>query len=165
MYTVRQKKRTNFLLCASFFSRPLLDRNWWIFSYDVYIRLKESRSISCSSMYISFWHALRVLQRQWNFSFTQSSNELDDYWLVFIVSISLLRKIFNACQNLIYGIVAYTFLNICEKIHQFPSSIERDAHERKSVPLFTFYLMYMYVQLSYRYPPHNTSSDLVTLIS
>jgi len=106
------------------------------FFHMMYIRLKESRSISCSTMYISFWHALRVLQRQWHFLFTRSSNELDDYRLMFIVSISLLRKIFNACQNLIYGIVAYTFLNICEKIHQFPSSIERDAHERKSVPLF-----------------------------
>jgi len=28
-------------------------------------------------------------------------------------------------------IVAYTFLNICEKIHQFLSSIKRDAHKRK----------------------------------
>jgi len=26
-------------------------------------------------------------------------NETDDYWLVFIVSVSLLRKILNACQN------------------------------------------------------------------
>jgi len=34
------------------------------FFHMMYIRLKESRSISCSSMYISFWHALRVLQRQ-----------------------------------------------------------------------------------------------------
>jgi len=34
----------------------------------------------------------------------ESSNEIDDYWLVFVVSISLLR-----------GIVAYTSLNICEK--------------------------------------------------
>ena len=32
-----------------------------------------------------------------------------------IVSISLLRKILNACQTQIYGIVAHTFLNICEK--------------------------------------------------
>jgi len=29
----------------------------------------------------------------------QSSNEIDDYRLVFVVSISLLRKILNACQN------------------------------------------------------------------
>ena len=29
----------------------------------------------------------------------QSSNAIDDYQLVFIVSILLLYKIFNACQN------------------------------------------------------------------
>jgi len=32
------------------------------------------------------------------------------------------------------GIVAYTFLNIYEKIHQFLSSIKRDTHKRKLVP-------------------------------
>ena len=37
---------------------------------------------------------------------------------MFIVSISLLRKILNECQNEIHGIVAYTFLNVCEKNHQ-----------------------------------------------
>ena len=51
-------------------------------------------------------------------------NETDDYQLLFIVSISLLCKILNACQNKIHGIVAYTFLNIYEKIHQFSSSIK-----------------------------------------
>jgi len=50
------------------------------------------------------------------------------YRIVFIVSISLLRKILNACQNYIHRIVAYTFLNVCEKIHQFPSNIKKDAH-------------------------------------
>jgi len=43
---------------------------------------------------------------------------------VFIVSISLLRKILNACQIEIHGIVAYTFLNVYEKIRQFLSSIK-----------------------------------------
>ena len=44
---------------------------------------------------------------------------IDDYRLVFIVSIiSLLYKIINACQNKIHRTVAYTFLNVCEKIHQ-----------------------------------------------
>ena len=52
-------------------------------------------------------------------------NETDDYQLLFIVSVSLLCKILNACQNKIHGIVAYTFLNIHEKIHQFSSSIKR----------------------------------------
>ena len=33
--------------------------------------------------------------------------------------------------RLIHGIVAYTFLNVCEKIHQFLSSIKIDAHKRK----------------------------------
>ena len=47
------------------------------------------------------------------------------YGLVFIVSISLLYKILNACQNQIYGIVAYTFLNVSEKNHQFLSSINK----------------------------------------
>jgi len=36
--------------------------------------------------------------------------------LMFIVLVSLLCKILNACQNYIHGIVAYTFINICEKI-------------------------------------------------
>ena len=35
-YTVRQKKRTTFLLCVYLFNR-LLDRNWWIFSHTLYI--------------------------------------------------------------------------------------------------------------------------------
>jgi len=49
------------------------------------------------------------------------------YRLVFIVSISLLRKIPNACRNKIHGIVAYTFLNVHvrEKIHQFLSGIKK----------------------------------------
>jgi len=34
-----------------------------------------------------------------------------------------------------HGILAYTFLNIFWKIHQFLSSINRDVHERKLVPL------------------------------
>ena len=32
IYTVRQKKGTNFFLCASFI---ILDRNWWIFTYTL----------------------------------------------------------------------------------------------------------------------------------
>jgi len=39
--------------------------------------------------------------------------------LVFIASISLLHKILNACQNEINRIVAYTFLNVREKITSF----------------------------------------------
>ena len=35
-----------------------------------------------------------------------------------------------------HRIVAYTFPNIYEKIHQFLSSIKRDAHKRKLVPSF-----------------------------
>ena len=35
-----------------------------------------------------------------------------------------------------YGIVAYTFLNVCEKIHQFLSSIKKDAHKRKTGSFF-----------------------------
>jgi len=38
--------------------------------------------------------------------------------IVFMVSISLLRKILNACQNEIHGILA----NVFEIIHQFLSS-------------------------------------------
>jgi len=44
---------------------------------------------------------------------------IDDYRLVFIVSILLLLKILNACQNQIHEIVVYTFLNVTEKNHQF----------------------------------------------
>jgi len=39
---------------------------------------------------------------------------------VFIVLVSLLHRIHNACQNQIHGIVAKTFLNV--------RSIEKDAH-------------------------------------
>jgi len=45
--TVRYKKGTSFLLCASFL---IFDRNWWIFF--TYIRPKESRSISYNSVYL-----------------------------------------------------------------------------------------------------------------
>jgi len=54
-------------------------------------------------------------------------NEIDDYQLAFIVSISLLRKIPNACQHSVRGIVAYTFLNVCEKSHQFLSVTKKDG--------------------------------------
>jgi len=55
---------------------------------------------------------------------------------MFIVLVSLLCKILNACQNYIHGIVAYTFINICEKNHQFLSSIKKDVHKRKVVSFF-----------------------------
>jgi len=35
-----------------------------------------------------------------------------------------------------HRIVAYSFLNVCEKIHQFLSRIKKDAHKRKLVPVF-----------------------------
>jgi len=57
----------------------------------------------------------------------RSSNETDDYRPVFIVSISLLRKILNACQSWIHGIVAYTFLNMYEKIYSF-CQVLKDMH-------------------------------------
>jgi len=66
----------------------------------------------------------------------QSSNEIDDYRLVFIVLISLLRKILNACQNEIHGIVAYTFLNVCEKIYQFLLCIKK-MHAKENWFLFS----------------------------
>jgi len=34
------------------------------------------------------------------------------------------------------GIVAYTFFNVCEKMHLFLSSIKKDADKRKVVPFF-----------------------------
>ena len=55
---------------------------------------------------------------------------------MFIVAISLLRKILSAYHNLIRRILAYTFLNICEKIYQFLSNIKNAARRRKLVPLF-----------------------------
>jgi len=51
-------------------------------------------------------------------------SQIDDYRLVFIVSISLLRNILNARQSSIYEIVAYDFLDVNEKIHQFVLSVE-----------------------------------------
>jgi len=35
-----------------------------------------------------------------------------------------------------HQIVAYTFLIVCEKVHQFLPSIKKDAHKRKLVPFF-----------------------------
>ena len=35
-----------------------------------------------------------------------------------------------------HGIVDYTFLDVCEKIHQFRSNIKKDAHRRKLVSFF-----------------------------
>jgi len=56
----------------------------------------------CYNFVYLILHALRILQRRCHKTcyVYQSSNEIiDDYWLVFIVSISLLGKILNACQN------------------------------------------------------------------
>ena len=63
---------------------------------------------------------------------------MDDYRLVFIVSILLLRKNLNESQKYLHGIVAYTFLDRPkdEKINQFLSSIKKDAHKRKLVSFF-----------------------------
>ena len=61
---------------------------------------------------------------------------IDDYRLVFMVSISLLRKIVNACQNEIRGIVAYSFLDVRKKIHQFLSSIKK-THSKENWFLFS----------------------------
>jgi len=47
-----------------------------------------------------------------------------------------------------HEIVAYTFLNIDEKIHQFLLSITRDARKRKLVPFFLPHGVYE-VQIHY----------------
>ena len=62
-------------------------------------------------------------------------NEIDYYRLVFIVSILLLCKILNTCQNKIHRIVACTFLNICEINCQFLSSIKK-MHRKERWLLF-----------------------------
>ena len=68
-----------------------------------------------------------------------------------MVSISLLHKILNACQNKIHRIVAYTFLNLCaKKIHQFLSSIKKDAHERKLVPFFASRCIFLSLRLTHK---------------
>ena len=75
-----------------------------------------------------------VLTRRFKLSRFFYNNQA--YRLEFVVSISSLHSILNACQNLINTSVAYTFPNICEKTQQFLSSIKRDAHERKLAPFF-----------------------------
>jgi len=55
---------------------------------------------------------------------------------VFIVPISLLHKILYACQSQIDGIVAYTFVNVCEEIHQFMWSIKK-MHTEENWFLFS----------------------------
>ena len=52
-----RKKGTSFLLCA------VLSTWQKLVNFFTYIRTKESRSIICNSMYVSFWRALRILQR------------------------------------------------------------------------------------------------------
>jgi len=127
----REAEKRNQFSLACIFLVP--DRNCRILF--TFTGPKESRSISYNSVYLT-------LARVENFAATVTLNILcfpvtDDYRLVFTVSISLLRKTFNACQNLLYRIVAYTFLNTCEKkIHQFLSNIKREAHKRKSVSFF-----------------------------
>jgi len=96
----------------------------------------------------------------YTFHVYQSSNEIDDYRLVFIVSVSLLRKILNACLNWMHWIVAYTFLNVREKNHQFLSSIEKDAHKRKLVP---FFCLVVYRQLKF-ISVHQSVKLLVNLV-
>ena len=75
----------------------------------------------------------------------QSSNEIDDYRLVFIVSISLLCKILNTCQNEIHGIVTYTFLNLCEEFTSFCQVLKK--MHKKLVPFFCL-TVYLQVQKS-----------------
>ena len=100
------EKRSQFSFVFIFF---VLDRNWWIFF--THIRPKESRSISCNSVYLVLAHfenfattliwnthqpfngrgsgTTRVGQWYETFYVYQSSNQTDEYRLVFIVSISL----------------------------------------------------------------------------
>jgi len=65
-------------------------------NFFAYIRPKESRSVSYNSVYL-------ILACVENFAATVTLNVLYVYQyydgLVFIVSVSLLRKILNACQN------------------------------------------------------------------
>jgi len=44
-------------------------------------------------------------------------------------------------------IVADTFLNMCEKIHRFLSSIKRDAYKRKLVPFFLPHGVYLFLTI------------------
>ena len=94
---------------------------------------------SCFEHLLRQWHLLSVFVDSdiKHFYLYQSSNETDDYRLVFMVSTSLLRKILNervSKLHVLREIVAYTFLNECEKIHRFLSSIKKDAQKRKLVP-------------------------------
>jgi len=67
-------------------------------NFFTHIRPKESRYISYNYVYL-------ILARTENFAATLNilcllvKYETDDYRLVFSVSISLLHKIINACQN------------------------------------------------------------------
>jgi len=69
--------------------------------FVTFVMPKESRFISYNSVYL-------ILVCGKNFAATvtlnvlclpRSSNEIDDYRVVFVASISLLRKILNACQK------------------------------------------------------------------
>jgi len=66
--------------------------------FSTYIRSKESRSISYNSVYF-ISACVENFAATVTFYVYQSSNEIGDYRLVFIVSVSFLRKILNACQN------------------------------------------------------------------
>ena len=91
IYTVRQKKTNQFSFFVHLF-QYLTETG----DFFTYIKPKESSFISYNFVYL-------ILASVENFAATfyvyQSSNEINDYGLVFIVSISLLRKILNACQN------------------------------------------------------------------
>jgi len=61
---------------------------------------KESRCMSYNSVYLILACIENIATTvTLNVLCLRVKNETDDYWLVFIVSVSLLRKILNACQN------------------------------------------------------------------
>jgi len=68
---------------------------------------------------------------------TTSQVEIDNYPVVFIVSISSLHEIVNTCKNLIQGIVAYTFLNVCERKFTSFCQVLKKMHTKEDWLLFS----------------------------
>ena len=85
---------------------------------------------------------------------------------MFIVSIHYYAKFLTHAKIKIHVIVAYTSLMYAKKIHQFLSSIKRDAQHRKLVPFFLPHGVHMTLKTTGRsaYVSHASMSLLASSV-
>jgi len=110
-------------------------------NFFAYIGPKESRSISYNSVYLTL-ACVGNFAATMTFYVYQSSNETDDYRLVFIVSISLLREILNACQYQITQLYLIYSLIYTKKLTSF-CQVLKEKHTKQN--RFLFFCINIYV--------------------